>query len=77
MMPGWVVAVFGAMAALVPTGVYFTAEFLGYGYSGYGTGPVVGAPGPLAGAGIIPALFAVGAAYWVGRRSRQQGSARK
>jgi hypothetical protein len=68
-MPAWVMAVFVGMAALVPAGVYFTASFFSYTYSGYGTGPDLGAPGPLVGAGIIPALLAVGAAYWVAQRS--------
>ena len=71
-MPSWVMAVFAAMAALVPAGVYFTATFLSYTYSGYGTGPAVGpAPGPLLGAGVIPALVAIGAAYYVARRTRR------
>ena len=71
-MPGWVMAVFVAMAALVPAGLYFTATFLGYTYGGYGTGPELGpAPGPLLGVGVIPALLATGLIYWFARRSRQ------
>ena len=71
-MPGWVMAIFAAMAAAVPAGVYFTAQFLGYTYGGYGTGDALGpAPAPLLGAGIIPALLAIGAAYGVARRFRR------
>ena len=71
-MPGWVMAVFLAMAALVPAGVYFTVTFLGQTYSIAGTGPALsGAPGPLLAAGIIPALVTIGAAYFVARRSRR------
>ncbi len=69
-MPNWVLAVFAAMAALVPAGVYFTASFGGYTYSGYGEA-IDAAPGPLLGAGIIPALLVIGAAYRVVRRSRR------
>jgi hypothetical protein len=71
-MPSGVMAIFAAMAALVPAGVYFTATLLGYSYSGDGTGPALsGAPGPLLAAGIIPALVTIGAAYFVARRSRR------
>jgi hypothetical protein len=71
-MPGWVMAVFAAMAALIPAGVYFTATFLNYTYSGYGTGHAIsGAPGPLLAGGIIPTLVTLGAAYFVARRSRR------
>jgi hypothetical protein len=71
-MPSWVLAVFIGFAALVPAGVFFTASFLGYTYEGFGTGSALsGAPGPLLGAGIVPALLAIGAAYFVGRRSRR------
>ena len=69
--PAWIMAIFAGMAAAVPAGVYFTASLLGYTYSGYGTGPVDAAPGPLLGAGIIPAVIAAGAAYHVFRRSRR------
>jgi len=69
-MPTWVIAIFAAMAALVPTGVYFTATVLQYSYTGTGTGPMHAAPGPLLGAGAMPALLALGAAYWVARRAR-------
>jgi len=72
MLPGWVMAVFLGIAALIPAGVFFTASFMGYTYEGFGTGPALsGAPGPLLGAGIVPALLAIGAAYFVGRRSRR------
>jgi len=70
-MPAWVMAVFAAMAALVPAGVWFAATFLSYSYSGYGTGALGPAPGPLLGAGVIPALVAIGAAYYVARRTRR------
>ena len=71
-MPGWVLAVFAAMAALVPAGVYFTVSFLDYSYSGYGTGPAVNAaPGPLLGAGIVPAALVIGAVYRFVRRGRR------
>ncbi len=71
-MPGWVLAVFASMAALVPAGVAFTASFMGYTYDGVGTGPALGAPGPLLGAGIVPAIMALGAAYYMSR-SRRKG----
>jgi hypothetical protein len=71
-MAGWVMAIFAAMAAVVPAGVYFTVGFMGYTVSGPGTGPALnGAPGPLLGAGLVPALLAIGAAYWIARRSRR------
>jgi hypothetical protein len=74
-MPGWIMAVFAAMAALVPAGIWFAVTFLSYTYSGYGTGPALDlAPGPLLGAGIIPAVFAIGAAYCVARRFRGRPS---
>lgn len=73
-MPGWIMAVFAAMAALVPAGVYFTASFLGYAYTGPGTGPAFsGAPGPLLAAGVVPALVTIGAAYFVARRRNSTG----
>lgn len=76
-MPTWVLAIFASMAALVPVGVYFTATFMGYTYSGTGTGPALsGAPGPLLAGGIIPAIVTIGAAYFAARRSRR-GSAGK
>jgi len=72
-MPGWVLAVFMVMAAAVPAGVYFTASFLSYTYSGYGTGPAINAaPGPLLGAGLIPAALVIGAAYRFLRKTRQR-----
>jgi hypothetical protein len=74
-MPGWVLAAFLGMAALVPAGVFFTASFLGYFYAGYGTGSELsGAPGPLLAAGIVPALATIGAAYVVARRSRRSSA---
>lgn len=66
-MPPFVMAIFFAMAALVPAGVFFTASFLGYTYTGPGTG-LAEAPGPLLAGGIIPALVTIGAAYFVARR---------
>ena len=74
-MPGWIIATFAAMAALVPAGIYFTISFMGYTYSGYGTGSALAAaPGPLLGAGIIPALLTISAGYYVVRRSRRGSS---
>jgi len=73
-MPVWVLTVFAGMAAAVPAGVYFTATFMGYSYTGNGTGPAFAAPGPLLGTGAIPALLAVGAAYWAARRSRRRSA---
>ncbi len=70
-MPAWILAIFLAIAALMPAGVYFTISFMGESYSGNGTGPIDAAPGPLAGAGIIPAAFVIGAAYRYFRRSRR------
>jgi hypothetical protein len=68
-MPAWILALFAAIAALVPAGVYFTASLFGYTSSGYGTGPALSAaPGPLLAAGVIPALVTIGAAYFVARR---------
>jgi hypothetical protein len=75
MVPGWVMAIFAVLAALVPAGVYFTTNILGFTVGGYGTGPSLnGAPGPLLAAGIIPALVTIGAAYFVARRSRRRSS---
>jgi hypothetical protein len=71
-MPGWVLAFFLLLAALVPAGVYFTASFFGYTYSGYGTGALDAAPGPLVGAGLIPAAVVIGAAYRFFQRTRQR-----
>jgi hypothetical protein len=76
-MPAWVMAIFTAIAALVPAGVYFTVTLFGYTISGTGTGSgLSGAPGPLLAAGIVPALVTIGAAYFVVQRSRR-GSAGK
>jgi len=67
--------VFAAMCALVPAGVWFTATFLNYTYTGQGTGPAIdAAPGPLLGAGIIPAIVALGAAYYAARKFRARPS---
>ncbi len=68
----WMLAAFAAAAALVPAGVYFTMNFgAGYSVSGYGTA-IDAAPGPLLGAGLIPAALVIGAAYRYFRRSRQK-----
>jgi hypothetical protein len=76
-MPAWVMALFTAIAALVPAGVYLTVTLFGYTFNGTGTGPgLSGAPGPLLAGGIIPALVTIGATYFVVRRSRR-GSAGK
>ena len=72
-MPGWVLAIFAAIAAIIPAGVFFTAYFLNFTYSGYGTGSALdAAPAPLLGAGIVPALFALSALYGFARRSRRR-----
>jgi len=73
-LPGWVLAIFLAMAAAVPAGVYFTATLFfppdqSYTYVGQGTAQ--GAPGPLAGAGISFAAVAYGA-YWMLKRRRRK-----
>ena len=73
-MPAWVIAIFFSITALVPAGVYFTAAVMSHTHSGHGTGPAFGAPGPLVGAGVMPALLAGGAAYWVARRSRRRSA---
>lgn len=75
-MPAWVLAAFAAAAAFVPLGVYFTMSFIGgYTVSGYGTGTALdAAPGPLLGAGIIPAAMVVGVAYRFIRRNRRRPS---
>ena len=60
-MPGWMLAIFLLIAAAVPAGIYFTASFNGYTYSDYGTGPALsGAPGPVMGVGVVPALLLAG-----------------
>jgi hypothetical protein len=72
MTPGWVMAIFAGMAALVPAGVYFTVILFGFTITGAGTGSELsGAPGPLLAGGIIPALVTIGTAYFVARRSRR------
>ncbi|MGL3107827.1 hypothetical protein [Bradyrhizobium sp. BR 1432] len=73
-IPGWVLAIFLAMAAAVPAGVYFTATLFfppdqTYTYVGQGTAN--GAPGPLAGAGLSFAAVAYGA-YWMIKRRRRK-----
>ena len=74
-MPGWVLAIFLGMAALVPAGVFFVAAFGGYIYAGFGTGTgLSAAPGPLLAGGIIPALVTIGGAYFVARRSRRDSA---
>ena len=77
-MPSWLLALIAFAAALVPAGVFFAIFIAGYGESsGYGTGTGIGtggmnaAPGPLLGAGIIPAALVIGAAYRAVRRSRR------
>jgi LPXTG-motif cell wall-anchored protein len=72
-LPGWVLAIFLGMAAVVPVGVYFSATLFfppdqSYTYVGQGT--YHGAPGPIAGAGI-PALLMAGG-YWLFRRRRRK-----
>lgn len=72
-LPGWVLAIFLSMAALVPAGVYFAATLFFppdqvYTYVGQGT--FKGAPGPIVGAGI-PFLVAGYGAYWLMRRRRK------
>ena len=72
-IPGWVLAIFLAMAAVVPAGVYFTATLFfppnqSYTYVGQGTS---GAPGPIEGAGI-PGLLMAGGGYWLVRRRRRK-----
>ena len=74
-IPGSIMAIFLAMAAVVPAGVWFTATIWPWTYSGFGTGTgLSGAPGPLLAGGIIPALVTIGGAYIVARRSRRGGA---
>ncbi len=73
-IPGWVLAIFFSMAALVPVGVYFTATLIFppdqiYTYVGQGT--YHGAPGPIAGAGL-PFLAAGYGVYWLVRRRKSK-----
>lgn len=75
-LPGWVLAIFLSMAALVPAGVYFTAILFFppdqvYTYHGVGT---YGAPGPIAGAGL-PAVAIGYGVYWLIKRRRKPNSA--
>jgi len=74
-MPNWLLALIALAAALIPAGVFFTIFVAGYGeYAEYGTGGMNAAPGPLLGAGIIPAALVIAAAYRVARRSRRRPS---
>jgi len=72
-MPGWVMAIFVAIFAAIPAGIFCTVTLFGYTYSGYGTEGLSGAPGPLLAAGVIPALVTIGAAYFVARRRNSAG----
>ena len=72
-LPGWVLAIFLSMAALVPAGVYFAATLFFppdqvYTYVGQGT--YSGAPGPIAGVGL-PFLAAGYGVYWLIKRRRK------
>ena len=69
-LPGWVLAIFLSMAALVPVGVYFTATLFfppNQTYTYVGQGTYSGAPGPIAGAGL-PFLAIGYGAYWLMKR---------
>jgi hypothetical protein len=72
-LPGWVLALFLAMAAAVPVGVYFTATLTfppNQSYTYVGEGTMQSAPGPLAGAGL-PFLAIGYCVYWLIRRRRK------
>ncbi len=67
-------AIFIAILATVPVGVYFVATFLLppdqiYTYGGWGT--YSGAPGPIAGAGL-PFLAVGYGVYWLIKRRRKR-----
>ena len=72
-IPAWVLAIFLAMAAAVPAGVYFTATLFfppGQTYTYVGQGTYQGAPGPAAGAGLPFAAVTYGV-YWMVKRRRK------
>jgi hypothetical protein len=72
-LPGWVLAIFLSMAALVPVGVYFTATLFlppDHVYTYVGQGTYSGAPGPIAGAGLPFAAVGFGV-YWLMKRRRK------
>jgi hypothetical protein len=76
-MPGWVLAIFLSMAALVPAGVYFTATLFfppNQVYTYVGQGTYNGAPGPVVGAGLPFAAIGYGV-YWLVKRRRKAGKA--
>ena len=72
-LPGWVLALFLAMAAAVPVGVYFTATLFfppDQVYTYVGEGTMQSAPGPLAGVGL-PFLAIGYGFYWLISRRRK------
>ena len=72
-LPGWVLAIFIGMAAVVPVGVYFTATLFSppdQSYTYVGQGTYQGAPGPIAGAGL-PFLAVGYGIYWIIKRRRK------
>lgn len=73
-LPGWALAIFLAMAAAIPAGVYFTATLFvppDHSYTYVGQGTARGAPGPIAGAGLSFAAAAYGV-YWMVKRRRRK-----
>ena len=71
-IPGWVLAIFLAMAASVPVGVFFTATLYvppDQSYTYVGEGTYSGVPGPILGAGIPGVLMACGG-FWLIRRRK-------
>ena len=74
-MPGWVVAVFAAMAALAPAIVYFTVPFTCYNCRGYGTRSAAdAAPGMLSGIELLCAMLQALEPRQPGRRQRARMS---
>jgi hypothetical protein len=72
-IPAWALAIFLAMAAAVPAGVYFTATLFfppNQVYTYVGQGTYQGAPGPAAGAGLVFVAVACGM-YWMVKRRRK------